>query len=193
MTRIVQAALLAPTLLLGCATTPAPATASATARADAGVSGTGTPDAPFRQTLPEPAAQHITEARRCLDELIREVQDHVFTGHGQQAQPGQPARPGPDARERGELAASHRVALREQGATVREQGAAVRERGAAVRERVTQTAYALHQAAADTAALLERQGALVEQPGRIDYPTEIKRWRAFADQAKQMAERWEHP
>jgi hypothetical protein len=50
----------------------------------------------------------------------------------------------------------------------------------------------VHQAAADTAALLERQADLIEPPGRIDYPTEIKRWRVFADQAKQMAERWEH-
>jgi hypothetical protein len=26
---------------------------------------------------------------------------------------------------------------------------------------------------------------------RIDYPAEIKRWRAFADQAEQMAKHWE--
>jgi hypothetical protein len=45
--------------------------------------------------------------------------------------------------------------------------------------------------AADTAALLERRADLLGQPRRIDYPTEIKRWRAFADQAAQMAERWE--
>jgi len=25
----------------------------------------------------------------------------------------------------------------------------------------------------------------------MDYPAEIKRWRAFADQAEQMARRWE--
>jgi hypothetical protein len=31
----------------------------------------------------------------------------------------------------------------------------------------------------------------VGQPARIDYRTEIKRWRALADQARQMAERWE--
>ena len=119
--------------------------------------------------LAEAAAERITEALRCLDEVVREVRDHILTEDGQQAQPGQPTRPDPDARERGELAAEHAAALR---------------------ERVTQTAYALHLAAADTAALLERHDDLVEQPGRIDYPTEIKRWRVIADQAKQMAERW---
>jgi hypothetical protein len=46
-------------------------------------------------------------------------------------------------------------------------------------------------AAADTAALLERRADLRGQPGLIDYATEIKRWRALADQARQMAERWE--
>ena len=58
---------------------------------------------------------------------------------------------------------------------------------------MAERAYAVYLAAADTAALLERQADLVGQPGRIDYPTEIKRWRAFAEQARQMAERWEHP
>ena len=64
MTRIARAALLAPGLLLGCATssTPAPAGAAASLPADAGVSGTGTPDAPFRQTLPEPAAPVVFKA-----------------------------------------------------------------------------------------------------------------------------------
>ncbi len=60
MTSLARLALLAPAALLACATSspPAPATASASAaaRADAGVSETGTPDAPFRQVLPEPAA-----------------------------------------------------------------------------------------------------------------------------------------
>ena len=59
MTSFARLALLAPTILVACATSgpPAPpATATATPRADAGVSETGTPDAPFRQVLPEPAA-----------------------------------------------------------------------------------------------------------------------------------------
>ena len=59
MDRLAPLALLAPTLLVACATsgTPAPAStpAAAAARVDAGVSETGTPDAPFRQALPEPA------------------------------------------------------------------------------------------------------------------------------------------
>jgi hypothetical protein len=56
---------------------------------------------------------------------------------------------------------------------------------------VTQTAHALYSAAADIAALLEQRADLLRQPGRIDYPTEIKRWRTLADQARQMAERWQ--
>ncbi|HYA52696.1 MAG TPA: hypothetical protein VEG33_16170 [Streptosporangiaceae bacterium] len=144
-------------------------------------------------SLPEAAAQCITEALRCLEEVIREVRGHVFTAQGQQVQPGHAARPGPDARERRELAANHTEALREHGTALRERGAELRERGAELRQRVAQRAYAVYLAAADTAALLEQQGDLAGQPGRIDYPTEIKRWRAFADQAKQIAERWEHP
>ena len=60
MDRLGRLALLAPAFLLACATsgTPAPAGAPAAAasRPDAGVSETGTPDAPFRKTLPEPGA-----------------------------------------------------------------------------------------------------------------------------------------
>jgi hypothetical protein len=56
---------------------------------------------------------------------------------------------------------------------------------------VAQTARALHSAASDTAALLERRADLLSQPRRIDYPTEIKRLRTLADQARHMAERWE--
>lgn len=118
------------------------------------------------------AAQRITEALRCLDEMVREVRDHVFAEQRQGTQPGHDRRPHTDAHERAELAANHTAMLR---------------------ERVTRTAYALHLAAADTAAMLEQRGNLLGQPRRIDYPTEAKRWRALADQAKQMAERWEHP
>jgi hypothetical protein len=49
----------------------------------------------------------------------------------------------------------------------------------------------MYLAAADTAALLERRADLLGQPGRIDYPTEIKRWRVLAEEAGQMAKRWE--
>jgi len=31
------------------------------------------------------------------------------------------------------------------------------------------------------------------RPQRMDYPTEIKRWRDFADQAGELAKRWEQP
>jgi GAF domain len=61
---------------------------------------------------------------------------------------------------------------------------------AATRERLAQAARALQATAADTAVLLERS-ADPAQPGRIDYPTEIKRWRAFAEQADQIVKRLE--
>jgi len=57
-------------------------------------------------------------------------------------------------------------------------------------ERAAQTARALQAAALDAAALLERQADLARPPGRTDYPAEIKRWRALAEQAEQMARRW---
>jgi len=58
MERLARLSLLAPAVLLACATSgaPPPATAPSVkpAPAAAAVSETGTPDAPFRQTLPEP-------------------------------------------------------------------------------------------------------------------------------------------
>jgi len=58
MDRLGRLALLAPAVLLACATSgkppPASAPKAAAPRADAAVSETGTPDAPFRKTLPEP-------------------------------------------------------------------------------------------------------------------------------------------
>jgi hypothetical protein len=35
-----------------------------------------------------------------------------------------------------------------------------------------------------------QQADLIRKPWRMDYPAEIKRWRAVADQAEQMAKRW---
>lgn len=64
---------------------------------------------------------------------------------------------------------------------------------ALLRERMVQTARSLQAAAADYAALLEQRADLAPKPGRMDYPAEIKRWRAFADQAEHMAKRWEQP
>jgi len=65
------------------------------------------------------------------------------------------------------------------------------DRTALLKQRMAQTARALQVAAGDAAALLEQQADLARQPGRMDYPAEIKRWRDFADQAGQMARRWE--
>ena len=59
-----------------------------------------------------------------------------------------------------------------------------------MQRRVVQMANAVQSAAADIAALLERHAVLLTQPGHIDYPTEIKRWAALADQAGQIAECW---
>lgn len=114
--------------------------------------------------------QRITDARRRLDDVVREIRDDVAAGRGQGTRPDPARRPLPEARER---------------------SARVRDRSALLRQRVAHTAHAVHLAAADTAALLERRADLLGQPGRIDYPTEIKRWRVFADEAQQMAERWE--
>jgi hypothetical protein len=62
---------------------------------------------------------------------------------------------------------------------------------ALLNERAARTARALQAAALDAAALLERQADLARQPRRLDFRAEIKRWRAFAEQAEQMARRWE--
>jgi hypothetical protein len=58
-------------------------------------------------------------------------------------------------------------------------------------ERLAHAARVSQAAALDAAAQLEHQADLVRQPWRMDYPTEIKRWQAFARQAEQMAKRWE--
>ena len=64
---------------------------------------------------------------------------------------------------------------------------------ALLEERMARTARALQVTALDAVAMLERQADRARPPARRDYPTEIKRWRAFADQAEQMARRWEQP
>jgi len=119
-------------------------------------------------------ARRITEALSRLDDAIRQVRDHEFAQHGQGSQasgPGLSWRTPPLALERSELAT---------------------DRSALLRQRVAQTARAVQFTSADTAALLEqRADVLRQQPTRIDYPAEIKRWQVFADQAGLMAERWE--
>jgi hypothetical protein len=67
----------------------------------------------------------------------------------------------------------------------------VEDRPALVNERMARTARAMQANALNAAALLERQAGLARPPALLDYPTEIKRWRAFADRAEQMARRWE--
>ena len=60
-----------------------------------------------------------------------------------------------------------------------------------LRDRVARAARQLQATTLDTAALLERRADLVRRPSRTDYPAEIKVWRAYADQAGQIAERFE--
>jgi anti-anti-sigma factor len=119
-------------------------------------------------------AQRITEALSRLDDAVREVRDHAFAKHGQASQDSGPDltwRPPPLELER---------------------SASATDQSALLRQRVAQTARALQFTAADTATLLKQQAdVLRQQPTRIDYPTEIKRWQVFADQAGLMAERWE--
>jgi len=123
--------------------------------------------------LPRAAAVlRIAEALHRLDDLVRGIRDHAFAEHRPRPQPG-PAPNSPQiARERSAYTANRRALLKQRSA---------------------QTARALQQAAADAVVLLEQRADLLGQPGRMDYPTEIKRWRAFADEAKQMAKRWEQP
>jgi len=116
------------------------------------------------------AAQRITEALANLDDVVQEVRDEVFAVRSKGVWSGRAWWPPPDVLER---------------------AAPTRNRSALLRQRVAQTARALHFTAADTAALLEQRADPLGQPSRIDYATEIKRWRLFADEARQMAERWE--
>ncbi len=115
-------------------------------------------------------AQRITHALGRLDDVVREIRQHVSAQHHQRTQPDLALRRPRQAQERSALAAKHTTLLR---------------------QRMIQAAAALHSTAADTAALLEQRADLLGQPWRVDYPTEIKRWRVLADQAGQLAERWE--
>jgi anti-sigma B factor antagonist len=121
---------------------------------------------------PNDTAQRIAEALRRLDDAVRDIRDHVLAGRGQDAGPGLAWKPPPQVLDR---------------------SARAKDRSELLRRQVAHTAHAVQSAAADTAALLERRADLLGQPGGIDYPTEIKRWRTLADRARQMAERWEQP
>ena len=118
---------------------------------------------------PDITAQRISEALRRLDDAVREIRNHVFAERCYRVEPG-PAGPCPQLLERSARAMNHAASLQ---------------------KHVTQTARAVQSAAADTAALLERRADLVGHPSRIDYPTDIKQWRAIADQAAQIAEHWQ--
>jgi anti-sigma B factor antagonist len=115
-------------------------------------------------------ARRIADALGRLDDIVREIRHHMFGQHDQQMQRDAAWRPPPDLDERFERTTNCAALLH---------------------QRVVQTAHALHTAAADTAALLEKRGNLLGHPGHIDYPTESKQWRIIADQAAEMAERWE--
>lgn len=113
----------------------------------------------------------ITEVLRRLDEVVQDIRQRQVTGLAGPARPDLSGGSTRDLDQRAALAAKHTATLR---------------------ERLSQTAYAIHSEAADTAALLQQRGDLVTPPGGIDYPTEIKRWRALAELTEEMARRWEH-
>jgi hypothetical protein len=69
----------------------------------------------------------------------------------------------------------------------------VADRPALLEARMAHTARALQATALTAAARLERQAERTEAPRRRAYRAEIKRWRAFAEQAEQIAKRWEQP
>jgi len=117
-----------------------------------------------------PAGDRVAAAADQVDRMIREIRDYMFAGRTQGTRSGLPWKSQPDDQE-GSAQTADRAAL--------------------LQEHMARTARALQASAADCAALLERRADLTRPPARMDYPAEIKRWRAFADQAGQMAERWE--
>jgi hypothetical protein len=62
-----------------------------------------------------------------------------------------------------------------------------------LRDRMVHMAHELQSRALDAVALLEQRAEIARRPSQRDYPAEIKRWRAFADEAERMARRWEQP
>jgi len=117
-----------------------------------------------------PAGDRVTAATDEVDRLIGEIRDHMFADRIQGSRTGLPRKARQDDQER---------------------SAQTADRAALLHERMVRAARAMQASAADYAALLERTAGLARQPGRADYPAEIKRWRAFADQAEEMARRWE--
>ena len=122
---------------------------------------------------PDVAAQHIADALGRLDDAVREIRNDLFAerGHGAE-RPGAAGPSAPGLLERSALARNQSLLLR---------------------KHVAQTARSVQSTAAETAALLDRRSDFLGWHTRIDYPTEVKRWRALADQAGQIADRWEQP
>ncbi len=106
-----------------------------------------------------------------LDDAIRDIREYALAVNRQGPQPGTAAGPPPDISERVAQNAEHTAALRRQ---------------------LTVTARALHLASAEAAALMAQRRSPVEQPQRIDYPVQVKRWQTIADTAQHMAEIYEH-
>ena len=65
------------------------------------------------------------------------------------------------------------------------------DRWMGLKEHMAFAAREVQARALDAAARLERPANFVRQPSRLDHGAEIERWQAFADQADQMAKRWE--
>lgn len=112
----------------------------------------------------------IAEALDNLDDAIGDIREYVFAVNSRGRRPGADAGRPPEMSERSVQNA---------------------ERTAALRRQLTVTARALHAASAEAAALMARRRSLVEEPYRIDYPTQIKRWEAIAEAAQRMAEIYE--
>ena len=112
---------------------------------------------------PGTVGQDLLEAGRSIDEMAQVIRDHM---DGERATSGLAGGPQLDGQEG---TADH----------------------AGLQRRMARTARSLQLSAAGVAALLEQQSTLSSEPLRLDYATEIKRWRAFADQAEQIAGRWE--
>lgn len=115
-------------------------------------------------------AQRITDSLCRLDDAIREIRGHVLINQSRLGQPDPAAVRMPHIYER---------------------AAAAVKNAALLRQRLVDSAHALHAAAVETAALLEQRGGLAGEPGPVDYPTDIKRWQIIAEQAEEMAKRWE--
>ena len=88
--------------------------------------------------------QRITEALRRLDEIVREIRNHVFAGRGQSTEPGLAWIPPPHVLEHSALAGNRPELLQRRG---------------------VQTANAVPSAAAGIGALLERHAVLLRGAG----------------------------